>query len=63
MKLKNPGSATPSSLLREPTITITEREYKSIRATAELVQHVDLYRFTLKNRDSKGKVPLEEALN
>lgn len=63
MKLKNPGSATPSSLSREPTITITEREYESIRATAELVQHVDLYRFTLKNRDSKGKVPLEEALN
>ena len=54
-------AATPVALAGEKTVTITEREYNSLRATADLLQHMDILEFTLKNRDSKGKTSLEEA--
>ena len=47
--------------VEEPTVTISAREYSALKATAELLQHMDVYKFTLQARDAKGKVPLEEA--
>jgi hypothetical protein len=45
----------------EKTVTISEKEYLSLLATAELFQQSEIFQFTVKNLTSKGEVPLEEA--
>ena len=48
--------------LTEPTVTISKREYDSLRACAELLRHPDIIEFTLKNLGEPGEIPIEEAL-
>ncbi len=45
-------------------VTITKTEYGSLRATAELLQHRDVYDFTLKELDryETETIPLEDEL-
>jgi hypothetical protein len=45
----------------EKTVTIPEREYQSLLATAQLFQQSEIFQFTVKNLASKGEVPIEEA--
>jgi hypothetical protein len=48
----------------ESTIAISEREYNTLRATAELLNHLDVFQFTLRTMGETGetgRMSLEDA--
>ena len=56
-------SVSICSKKRKKFVTIPEEEYFSLKASAELLQEVDIYRFTLEGLRSRDSVPLEKALS